>query len=147
MLGSQALGKNFWLWLVTRWGKCSYTCGSDRAPLLSSGGSGTKVPLHICLSVRHLVSSEVARLLTKHPLCGFSTNAEEIQGTHISILSQELGLEVNSISPLSYVLMFLRCGGIQRNRHLARGWVFGCFVCFTLLLILQKFKPMNKFQG
>lgn len=80
------------------------------------------------LSVRHLVSSEVARLLTKHPLCGFSTTAEEIQGTHISILSQELGLEVNSISPLSYVLVFLTCGGVRRIRHLGRQWVFW-FVC------------------
>lgn len=80
------------------------------------------------LSVCHLVSSEVARLLTKHPLCGFSTSAEEIQGTHSSIMSQELGPEVNSISPLSYVLMFLRCGGVQRIRHLGRQWVFW-FVC------------------
>ena len=80
------------------------------------------------LSVHRLVSSEVARLLTKHPLCGFSTSADEVQGTHRSILSQELGLEVNSTSPLSYVLMFLRCAGVRRIRHLGRGWVFW-FVC------------------
>lgn len=32
---------------------------------------------------------EVARLLTKHPLCGFSTSVEEFQGTHRPSLSQE----------------------------------------------------------
>lgn len=132
MWGSQPLGKEFltatphpvgkmhlhlWVW----WGPSSVLWRVQ-----DKSTCRTKYMLSVC----HLVWSEVARLLTEHPLCGFSTSVEEFQGTHRSRRSQELGAGREFHLPLClYCLWFWDVGAFGQLGTSRKDGLF----CFVLL--------------
>lgn len=102
MLGSQPLGKEFLTAAPHPVGKMHLHLWIWQGPfsVLWRAQDKSTCCTKYMLSVCHLVWSGVARLLTKHPLCGFSTSVEEFQCTHRSRRSQELGAGREFLPPL-----------------------------------------------
>lgn len=143
MLGSQPLGKEFLTAAPHPVGKMHLHLWVWRGPssvlwrVQDKSTCCTKYTLSVC----HLVWSEVARLLTKHPLCGFSTSVEEFQDAHRSRWSQELGAGREFHPPLClFRLCFWDVGAFGK---LGTSWKDGFFVWFCLTFILQEFKIMR----